>query len=80
MILTRYAMEAAAWEPIDPDTDSDASAHGYFRWHQGYDLSEVLHELSLLRAIVLEVLVTHPEVTDRRMLLPLPGAGARGRR
>ena len=53
------AMEAAAWEPIDPDTDSDASAHGYFRWHQGYDLSEVLHELSLLRAIVLEVLVTH---------------------
>lgn len=40
-------------------TDADAGAHGYFRWQQGYSLSEVLHELSLLRKILIQEIFEH---------------------
>ncbi len=41
------------------NTESDAEAHGNFRWQQGYNLSEVLDELSLLRRVLIGELARH---------------------
>lgn len=63
----------------------DAAAHGLQRWHQGYDLQEVVREWAVLHPIVLDEIETHFEACPqgepraareaRRALAKLVGDG-----
>lgn len=46
--LRRYGSEAVAEQAA-----KDAGGHGTTRWRQGYDLTEMLHEIKHLRAILI---------------------------
>jgi hypothetical protein len=50
---------ALADENRDVRTMGEAKEHGRLRWRQGYDLKEVVRELTLLRATVMEFISSY---------------------
>jgi RsbT co-antagonist protein rsbRD N-terminal domain len=50
---------ALADEQRDVKTLKEGRQHGRTRWHQGYDLKEVVRELTLLRATVMEFIASY---------------------
>lgn len=46
--LRRYGCEVVAWQAV-----KDAEEHGYTRQRQGYELTEMLRKLKILRAVLI---------------------------
>ena len=50
---------ALASEQLDAKTLKEGRHHGRVRWRQGYDLKEVVRELTLLRSTVMEFIASY---------------------